>query len=234
MNNVKIGEITILYGIYFAELLSLELLSFAKYYFKLIHFCGVLFSLTLAYFSFVHADLVSRIVSANSEVFFFFFFEVLLFIYIWLYIFFEDYEAKSFEKSWPGQSVNLDSFSFKMLHLCYEMKLFWRVSQFFSIVKFCFASCILLNKRHARVVFVFNSLRPIWNGNKIYIFHMTIHLISFLPFMFVMMSGFTNFANFKWFYFHGNWAQKTLNICLIGSNIGCSASKAAVRRYSSM
>ena len=73
MNNVKIGEITILYGIYFAELLSLELLSFAKYYFKLIHFCGVLFSLTLAYFSFVHADLVSRIVSANSEVFFFFF-----------------------------------------------------------------------------------------------------------------------------------------------------------------
>ena len=82
MNNVKIGEIRILYGIYFAELLSLELLSFAKYYFKLIHFCGVLFSLTLAYFSFVHADLVSRIVSANSEVFFFFYFMKYFCLYI--------------------------------------------------------------------------------------------------------------------------------------------------------
>ena len=233
MNNVKIGEIRILYGIYFAELLSLELLSFAKYYFKLIHFCGVLFSLTLAYFVCACRPRFEDCIGKFRGLFFFFF-EVLLFIYIWLNIFFEDYEAKSFEKSWPGQSVNLDSFSFKMLHLCYEMKLFWRVSQFFPIVKFCFASCILLNKRHARVVFVFNNLRPIWNGEKIYIFHMTIHLIPFLPFMFVMMSGFTNFANFKWFYFHGNWAQKTLNICLIGSNIGCSASKAAVRRYSSM
>ena len=74
MNNVKIGEIRILYGIYFAELLSLELLSFAKYYFKLIHFCGVLFSLTLAYFVCACRPRFEDCIGKFRGLFFFFFF----------------------------------------------------------------------------------------------------------------------------------------------------------------